>query len=139
MTVYDRFVATAMRRVPREYIVRSSSSDRLNAVERLLQMHGLVVERTGAPLRRAVDVFVVDETTHARQPFQGHRETTVTGRFDRRDEEIPVGSLIVRTDQPRGRLAFYLLEPESNDGLTTWNIFDPELGAGKGHPVLKAY
>lgn len=139
MTVYDRFVATTTRHVPREYVVRASSNGLLTSVEALLRTHGLVVERTGAPSRRSVDVFVVDEATRARQPFQGHRETTVTGQFDRREEEIPAGSLVVRTDQPRGRLAFYLLEPESNDGLTTWNVFDAEIAQGKPHPVLKIF
>jgi hypothetical protein len=26
--------------------------------------------------------------------------------------------------QPLGNLAFYLLEPQSDDGLVTWNFFD---------------
>src|SRR4029453_16281283 len=139
MTVYDRFVATTTRRVPREYVVRSSSAAVLNSVEGVLRTHGIVVERVTTPSRRVVDAFVVDEVEHARQPFQGHRETTVTGQFERREDEIPAASLVVRTNQPRGRLAFYLLEPESNDGLTTWNVFDAELAAGKAHPVLKVF
>ena len=139
MTVYDRFVATTTRRVPREYVVRSSSAAVLNSVEGVLRTHGIVVERVTTPSRRVVDAFVVDEVEHARQPFQGHRETTVTGQFERREDEIPADSLVVRTNQPRGRLAFYLLEPESNDGLTTWNVFDAELAAGKAHPVLKVF
>ena len=139
MTVYDRFIATATRRVPREYVVRSSSNGLLNSVEGLLRTHGIIVERIAAPSRRVVDAFVVDDVSHARQLFQGHHETTVTGEFERREEEISAGSLIVRTNQPRGRVAFYLLEPESNDGLTTWNAFDAELATGKPHPVLKVF
>jgi hypothetical protein len=34
-------------------------------------------------------------------------------------------------------LVFYLLEPESDDGLTTWNFFDAYLEAGKTFPVYK--
>jgi hypothetical protein len=34
-------------------------------------------------------------------------------------------------------LAAILLEPESDDGLTTWNVFDPQLGAGRTHPVRR--
>ena len=139
MTVYDRFVATTTRRVPREYIVRASSNTLLTTVEGALRTHGIAVERSNATSRRSVEAFVVDDVIHAKTLFQGHHETTVAGQFERRDEETPVGSLIVRTAQPRGRLAFYLLEPESNDGLTTWNMFDAELAAGKPHPVLKAY
>ena len=32
----------------------------------------------------------------------------------------------------------YLLEPESDDGLTTWNFLDSSLKAGGLHPVLKS-
>jgi hypothetical protein len=42
----------------------------------------------------------------------------------------------VRTDQPLGRLVFALLEPESDDGLTTWNVLDGALAQGGIHPVL---
>ena len=34
-------------------------------------------------------------------------------------------------------LAAYLLEPESDDGLNTWNFLDAYLGEGKVHPVYK--
>ena len=47
---------------------------------------------------------------------------------------MPAGSLVVRTDQPLGRLVFYLLEPESNDGLTTWNVLDEALD-GRGQRI----
>jgi hypothetical protein len=52
--------------------------------------------------------------------------------------EMSAGSVVVRTNQPLGRLVFYLLEPDSNDGLTTWNAFDEGLVAGSTHPVLKS-
>jgi hypothetical protein len=33
----------------------------------------------------------------------------------------------------------YLLEPQSDDGFVTWNVFDPDLSAGRGviYPVLR--
>ena len=33
----------------------------------------------------------------------------------------------VKTTQPLGMLAAYLLEPQAEDGLCTWNYFDPGL------------
>jgi hypothetical protein len=46
--------------------------------------------------------------------------------------------------QPLGRLAAYLLEPESDDGLLVWNGFDRDIVAqwGRGaqtYPVYKLY
>jgi hypothetical protein len=48
----------------------------------------------------------------------------------------PAGSFLVSTAQPLGRLAVYLLDPESDDGLTTWNFFDPSLRPGAEHPAV---
>ncbi|HYV29292.1 MAG TPA: hypothetical protein VFA77_17285 [Candidatus Eisenbacteria bacterium] len=41
------------------------------------------------------------------------------------------------TAQPLGILAAYLLEPESDDGLVTWNFFDAFLEPGKVYPIYK--
>ena len=35
----------------------------------------------------------------------------------------------MRMNQPLARLAFYLLEPRSDDGLFEWNFFDASLEA----------
>jgi len=50
---------------------------------------------------------------------------------------LPAGTPVVRLAQPLGLLAAYLLEPESDDGLTNWNFFDPWLEVGKPAPVRK--
>jgi hypothetical protein len=95
------------------------------------------VETLSTPSRFSVDQFAIAQVRHADRAFQGHHETSVTGRYERREVEVPAGSLVVRTTQPLGRLVFYLLEPESDDGLTTWNVFDSALTEGGTHPVLK--
>ena len=42
------------------------------------------------------------------------------------------------SNQPLGRLAFYLLEPTSDDGLVAWNYLDDQLKDGvKLYPVLR--
>ena len=56
----------------------------------------------------------------------------------------PKGTLVVRTAQALGRLAAYLLEPESDDGLLVWNFFDRDIVSqwGRGaqtYPVYKLY
>jgi len=137
MIVYDGFVSKETRPVPREYVVRASSNGLHETVARKLREHGILVETTDVPSRRSVDQFAIAQVRHAERAFQGHNETSVTGRFERRQVEVPAGSLVVRTTQPLGRLVFYLLEPESDDGLTTWNVFDSALAAGGIHPVLK--
>jgi hypothetical protein len=138
MTVYDGFASTATRRMPSAYIVPASSNTWHEIVERKLREHGIVVERRDTESRVSVEQLLVTQVRHAAQLFQGHRTTSVTGRFERHEVNVPAGSIVVRTNQPLGRLVFYLLEPESNDGLTTWNFLDEALKAGGAHPVLKS-
>ena len=42
---------------------------------------------------------------------------------------MPAGAWVVPMNQPLARLAFYLLAPTSDDGLTAWNYLDDVLGA----------
>jgi hypothetical protein len=42
-------------------------------------------------------------------------------------------------DQPLARLAFLLLEPRSDDGLTNWNVLDGKLEGADVYPVLRAF
>jgi hypothetical protein len=105
---------------------------------RALRAHGIRVEEIATARTTAVEQFVLEQMRQAERPFQGHRETSVAGRFERRDIELPTGSIAVPTGQPLGRLVFYLLEPESDDGLTTWNVMDAALQPGVPHPVLKS-
>jgi hypothetical protein len=44
----------------------------------------------------------------------------------------------VRTAQPHGVLAAYLLEPASEDGVVTWNLLDAGLAAGRPYPILRS-
>jgi hypothetical protein len=51
--------------------------------------------------------------------------------------EFPAGTFLVRTAQPLALLACCLLDPQSDDGLVTWNSLDKNLEASKPYPVLK--
>jgi hypothetical protein len=51
---------------------------------------------------------------------------------------VPAGAFAVPMNQPLARLAFYLLAPTSDDGLTAWNYLDDMLGAdAKVYPILR--
>ena len=105
-------------------------------IEKLLQ-HGIAVEELTQPLTTEVESFVIDSVKKAGRPFQGHTAVTLTGKYKKETITFPAGSIIVRAAQPLGTLAAYLLEPESDDGLTTWNFLDSYLGEGKVHPIYK--
>jgi hypothetical protein len=127
-------------RLPHAYLVTVFDDDVLAALKR----HGLAVERLTEAAALEVEAFRIKEIKGAERLYQGHRMNTVTGEYAVERREFPAGTLLVRTGQPLGNLAAYLLEPESDDGLLVWNAFDRHIVAqwGRGaqtYPVYKLF
>lgn len=80
---------------------------------------------------------MIDSVVVAPRVFQGHREVRLTGKWRGETRKIEPGSFIVDMSQPLSLLAIYLLEPQSDDGLATWNFFDSDLRQGELYPVFK--
>lgn len=120
MTDFGIFKTTERADVPFAYAI----DERATAAVETLQAHGIVVERLNRDLSLDVDRFVISEVKHAEEPFQDHHEATLTGKWKGGDELLPASTFIVRMNQPLARLAFYLLDPRSDDGFVNWNYFD---------------
>jgi len=107
-----------------------------DAVIAKLQQHGIAVEPfTG---KATVEAYTIVGVQKAQREFQGHHEVTLEAQANlAAGREFPQGSFIVKTAQPLGTLAVYLLEPESDDGLATWNFFDAAIAEGKEFPVAR--
>jgi len=133
LTIYDRFEPALWVELPVAYALDPSRTD----VQQALLVHGIVVERLRAPTMIDAAVFTVDSVTRSRRIFQGHYESRVWGRWETVRRALPTGTLVVPTSQSLGVLAAYLLEPESDDGLVTWNFFDAELRRGAEFPVTR--
>jgi hypothetical protein len=106
-------------------------------VSKTLQGHGIVIEELRKDLNLDVQVYKVEKWTRAKQLFQKHNLSDV--EVARRDEtrKVPAGTVLIRSEQPLGSLASYLLEPQAEDGLTAWNFFDEALADGKDFPVIR--
>jgi dipeptidyl aminopeptidase/acylaminoacyl peptidase len=104
-----------------------------------LQRHGIAVQELREDIELDVEVQRVDKIVRAPRPARGQNHLTVQVTTSTRKESrrVPAGTMLVKTAQPLGNLAAYLLEPQSEDGLTTWNFFDDQLGEGKDFPVLR--
>jgi hypothetical protein len=133
MPVHDRFVPSRGRRLPYAYVFGAEHE----AAVRLLRLHGMIVERLEADAPVQVDLFTVDSIVRSPRPFQRHHEVRVEGRWSSDTRTLRAGTIVVRTGQPLSVLAAYLLEPDSDDGLTTWNFFDSALQLGGAHPVMR--
>jgi hypothetical protein len=133
MTDFGIFVPTEKSDVPYAYVIDAAAT---HAIENL-RTHGVIVEKLTAETKLDVEQFVISEADHAEKAFQNHHELMLSGKWKSREETFPAGTFIVRTNQPLARLAFYLLEPRSDDSLFTWNVFDPLLQDAKIAPVRK--
>jgi hypothetical protein len=135
MPVYDRFTSTLDRVPPAAYVIMPGDT----AVVKLLRLHGIRVDRSDTAWTARGEAFMVDSIITSPRPFQGHHEVRVKGHWQRGLQGLPGRSFLVSTAQPRGPLIVYLLEPESEDGLTTWNFFDADLKKGGKFPVTRIF
>ena len=135
MQDYAYFAPTRTVPMARVYVLPTDPS--FQPIVDKIRQHGITVEELTAPLTTEVSSFVVAEIIKSPKPFQGHNEVKLKGRYAVEKTTIPAGTRVVRLAQRLGPLAAYLLEPESDDGLTNWNFMDPWLEVGKPAPVRK--
>ena len=138
MPVWDRFRPTLVRALPLGYLV----PDRLQTTVELLRRHGVAVTelRGGWPAR--TERFTIDSIARAPRKFEGHATLAVEGRWAAAGAAETAATAkgrwyYVSAAQPLGLFAAYLLEPESEDGLVTWNVLDDELRKGRAYPILR--
>ena len=126
-----RFEATLSVRRPHAYLVAPEAA----AVVEKLRQHGVRVERFDGTA--TVERYRVTALERARRAFQGHHLVTldVESRLTALDDLR--GWWIVPVAQPLGTLAVYLLEPQSGDGLATWNVMDEQLAVDAWYPVAR--
>jgi hypothetical protein len=134
MPVFDRFQAGRREELPAAYVV----PPRLRHIVDLLRAQGVAVDSITKAWKVQADTFAID-TLAVGQLFEGHRTITVEGQWSgqARDTLLQSGWYLVRTRQPLGVLAAYLLEPASEDGVVTWNFLDRELQPHTGYPIIR--
>jgi hypothetical protein len=108
----------------------------------LLKTHGIIMEELSEASKIEVERFQISGLKGAARLNQGHYTNTIKGKIIKESIDFPAGTIVVRTAQPLSNLAAYLLEPQSNDGLLTWNFLDrylvPQWGIGYSqYPVYK--
>ena len=138
MKEYGIFAATRSLPLPKGWVIpRGATNAALAAAIDRLRWHGVKVEEIADEVQVPVERFSIAGITKAPKPFQGHQEARLTGAHDKALFTVPAGSLFIPANQPLARLAFYLVEPESDDGLVTWNIIEDGLSAGQTYPIYR--
>ncbi len=119
-------------RLPYAYLIPAAQA---KAIENL-QLHGVVLEQLREDIELDVEAYKVEEITKT-PLFQKHQPISLRVTPRKESRRVEAGSILVRAAQPLGMFAAFLLEPQSCDGLTTWNFFDDVLKEGKDYPVLR--
>ncbi len=101
-----------------------------------LQRHGVVVDELREDLDLDVEAYRVDKVARAGL-YQKHQPVALEATPRKESRRVEAGTFVVKTAQPLGNLAAFFLEPQSSDGLATWNFFDAALQEGKDFPVLR--
>jgi hypothetical protein len=135
MPVYDRFISTLDRLPPAAYVIPAEDT----AIVGLLRLHGVRVDKSDSAWSGRGETFVIDPIIRNPRAFQGHHEVRLKGRWERGFQSVPATSFIVSTAQRLGVLVVYLLEPESDDGFATWNLFDADIKQGGRYPVRRIF
>ncbi len=139
MKDYGLFEATRAVSMPRGWLIprpHVDSNAYTTAIERL-RIHGVQVQRVVADAELMVERFVIDTYTRSPKPFQNRYEARLTGKHEAAKLSAQEGALFIPANQPLARLAFYLLEPESDDGFVTWNLIEAGLSPGATYPIYR--
>ncbi|GLC24046.1 M14 family metallopeptidase [Roseisolibacter agri] len=136
MPVVDRFAGTLTRAIPAGGWAIDAAAPGADSAVKLLLAHGIRVTRAGSLAATDVETFRADSVVKAARAFQGHQEVRLEGTW-RTERRAHGDSFVVSADQPLALLALLLLDPQSDDGLATWNVFDAALRVGGDFPVTR--
>ncbi|MFC2188453.1 M14 family metallopeptidase [Fulvivirgaceae bacterium LMO-SS25] len=133
---YAKFDPTVEATIPRGYVF----SQELSHIADMLKSHGVKVTQLEKNQNYTGEEFHISKVNKANRPFEGHNMVTLEGEFKAGNKRFSKGDYVVDAAQPLANLIFYLLEPQSDDGLTTWNFFDDQIGEGNTvYPIFKYF
>ena len=120
ITYFAAFKDTVSALLPRGYIIPAG----LDTIVEILRKQGVKVTTLEKNQRFSGESFFIEKWNKSPRKFEGHYMVSVEGTFNARDILAKKGDFIVDMAQPLANLIFYMLEPQSDDGLVSWNFFD---------------
>lgn len=135
MPVMASFTPTLTSTLPYAYAFDAKAA---RDIMPILKMHGIAVDQLDAPATAWVQAFRVDTVIDRGRSETSRMLKDVDGAWnDAATRTLAAGTYVVRAGQPYGLLAFYLLEPQSEDGLAQWSFFDDILAAHNDFPIIR--
>ena len=117
---HAKFEAEVESTLPKGYVIPGAFTE----VVENLRKHGVIVTSLSKSQKLTGEIFKVEKYERAERKFEGHNMARVTGTFVKTSKSFKRDDYVIDLAQPFGNLAFYFLEPESDDGYVTWNFFD---------------
>ncbi|HKJ06456.1 MAG TPA: M14 family metallopeptidase [Flavobacteriaceae bacterium] len=117
---FAKFKPTLTSKLPRGYYIPK-------AFEHIiihLKKHGIKVEKLKKSKTVLGEDFLATNIQHNSREFEGHFMVNLEGDFVKTSKTFIAGDYYIDMAQPLTNLIFYMLEPQSDDGLVTWNFFD---------------
>jgi hypothetical protein len=135
MPVMDSFTPTLTSTLPFAYAFDEKTAQALLPI---LKVHAIAVEQLDAPATVTAQSFAVDSVIDRGRSETSRMLKDVTGHWnDAASRSLPKGTYVVRAGQPYGLAAFYLLEPESEDGLMQWSFLDGIVAPHADFPIAR--
>lgn len=120
ISYYGAFKDTVQSTLPRGYIIPAAFK---NIADQLIK-HGAQVTQLDQNTVFNGESFWVQQFTKSSRKFEGHFMASAEGNYQPITYTAQKGDYVIDLAQPLANLIFYLLEPQSDDGLLCWNFFD---------------
>ncbi len=117
---FNAFEAIKSATVPVAYVFPAE----LEALAVKLGQHGIEVSRLDQDQEFSGESFKVTEIEKQNFAQNNHRNSRLLGAFEIEGKNFLAGDYYVAMNNRLANLIFYLLEPEADDGLVYWNMFD---------------
>ena len=117
---FGEFKDTVASTLPRGYIIPAAFS----AIAEKLMLHGVKVDTIAKSVTLIGEIFTIEKFNRSSRKFEGHMMASAEGVFAPATKTAQKGDFKIDMAQPLANLIFYLLEPQSDDGLVNWNFFD---------------
>lgn len=130
----NHFVPTRSVERPWAYLIPADH----HAVVEHLQRHGIEVEEVREDVELDAEAWRLGPTRTINPRWQGGERTIIDDAASLpRTFNAQPGTHLVKTAQPLGTLAAYMLEPLASDGLAAWGFFGRDLAEGDTFPVRR--
>lgn len=120
--LFEEVVPKVSSKIPEGYLIPKAFA---SIVVPKLKIHGLKFKEISDDVGfKPVESFRADTFSFANKSFEGHQGLTVTGEWHKEMVTVNPGDIFVSCRQPKGLIAFHLLEPLGPDSLLAWGFFN---------------